>query len=37
MVYVKPEAFKPAESLKIARELEKINEQFVQCNNVIIC
>ncbi len=30
VVYVKPEAFKPAESLKIARELEKINDQFVQ-------
>ncbi len=30
VVYVKPEAFRPAESLKIARELEKINEQFVQ-------
>ena len=30
VVYVKPEAFRPAESLRIARELEKINDQFVQ-------
>jgi CheY-like chemotaxis protein len=30
VVYVKPDAFRPAESLKIARELEKINDQFVQ-------
>jgi hypothetical protein len=30
VVYVKPESFRPAESLKIARELEKINDQFVQ-------
>jgi hypothetical protein len=30
VVYVKPEAFRPAESMKIARELEKINEHFVK-------
>jgi hypothetical protein len=30
IVYVKPETFKPAESLKIAQELEKVNEQFVR-------
>jgi CheY-like chemotaxis protein len=30
LVYVKPGAFKPAESLKIAQELEKLNEQFVR-------
>jgi hypothetical protein len=30
VVYVKPEAFRPAESQKIARELEKINDSFVQ-------
>jgi CheY-like chemotaxis protein len=30
IVYVKPDAFKPSESLKIAQELEKFNEKFVK-------
>jgi CheY-like chemotaxis protein len=30
VVYVKPDAFKPAESLKIALELEKLNENFIR-------
>jgi hypothetical protein len=29
LVYVKPDAFKPADSLIIAQELERINERFV--------
>lgn len=29
LVYVKPDAFKPADSLKIAAELEKLNDQFI--------
>jgi hypothetical protein len=29
VVYVMPDAFKPAESVTIAQELEKLNEQFV--------
>jgi len=30
IVYVKPETFSPADSLKIAQELEKINDTFVK-------
>jgi hypothetical protein len=30
IVYVRPETFKPGNSLKIAQELEKLNEQFVR-------
>ncbi len=30
VVYVKPETFNPAESLKISQELEKINDQFIR-------
>jgi CheY-like chemotaxis protein len=30
VVYVKPESFNPAESLKISQELEKINDQFTR-------
>ncbi|HJZ38959.1 MAG TPA: PEP/pyruvate-binding domain-containing protein [Bacteroidales bacterium] len=29
IVYVKPETFNPADSQKIARDLEKLNEQFI--------
>jgi CheY-like chemotaxis protein len=38
VVYVKPETFKPAESIRIAQELEKINEQFVkeQCAYILV-
>ena len=30
IVYIRPETFKPGESLKIAQELEKLNEVFVR-------
>lgn len=30
LVYVKPEVFKPADSVKIAQELEKLNDLFVK-------
>jgi CheY-like chemotaxis protein len=30
VVYVKPDVFRPADSIKIAQELEKINEHFVR-------
>jgi len=30
LVYVRPDDFKPADSVKIAQELEKINDQFVR-------
>jgi CheY-like chemotaxis protein len=30
LVYVKPDAFKPADSVHIAAELEKLNDQFLQ-------
>lgn len=30
LVYVKPDQFKPAESMQIAAELEKLNERFMQ-------
>jgi CheY-like chemotaxis protein len=36
IVYVKPESFNPAESLKIAQELEKINDQFIKAQQVYV-
>jgi CheY-like chemotaxis protein len=36
IIYVKPEAFNPSESLKIAQELEKINDKFVKSQRVYV-
>jgi CheY-like chemotaxis protein len=36
IIYVKPEMFNPGESLKIAQELEKINDKFVKSQQVYV-
>ncbi len=36
IVYIKPETFKPNNSLKIAQELEKLNEEFVRSQHAYV-